>query len=83
MPLAMISQPPRANLVFGNIFAMIGINHILFNAPLYFQAVHFDSPTAAGLRLGVPAVLTTVFGVGTGFWLTLTGRMKPPRWPAG
>ena len=24
MPLAMVSQPPRANLVFANFFAMIG-----------------------------------------------------------
>jgi MFS family permease len=83
MPLAMVSQAPRANLVFANFFAMVGINHILFNAPLYFQAVHAESPTRAGLRLGVPAVLTTVFGVSTGFWLTATGRMKAPQVAGG
>jgi MFS family permease len=79
MPLAILSKSPRANLVFSNFFSMIGINHVLFNAPLYFQAVHGDSPTVAGFRLGVPAILTTMTGVSVGFWLTWTGRMKSPQ----
>jgi MFS family permease len=79
MPLGMLSRSPRANLVFSNFFSMIGINHVLFNAPLYFQAVHSDSPTIAGFRLGVPAILTTITGVSVGFWLTWTGRMKSPQ----
>lgn len=79
MPLPMLASSPRANLVFANFFAMIGVNHVIFNAPLYFQAVHGDSPTIAGYRLGVPAILTTCFGVSTGFWLTWTGRMKAPQ----
>src|ERR1700753_313050 len=49
MPLDMITQAPRANLVFSNFFAMIGSNHILFNAPLYFEIVHGESPSVAGL----------------------------------
>jgi MFS family permease len=83
MPLAMVSKAPRANLVFSNFFSMIGINHVLFNAPLFFQAVHGDSPTVAGFRLAVPAFLTTFFGVSTGFWLTRTGRMKAPQIAGG
>jgi MFS family permease len=83
MPLAMISKSPRANLVFSNFFSMIGINHVLFNAPLYFQAVHGDTPTVAGFRLAVPGVLTTICGVSTGFWLTFTGRMKAPQVAGG
>jgi MFS family permease len=83
MPLPMLASSPRANLVFANFFSMIGINHIIFNAPLYFQAVHGDSPTIAGYRLGVPAVLTTCFGVSTGLWLTWTGRMKAPQVAGG
>jgi hypothetical protein len=79
MPLAMISKSPRANLVFCNFFSMVGINHILFNAPLYFQAVHGESPTAAGFRLGLPHIITTTFAMGCGFWLTWTGRMKSPQ----
>jgi hypothetical protein len=79
MPLPMISHAPRANLVFSNFFSMIGINHVLFNAPLYFQAVHGETPTVAGFRLGIPAVFTTIFGVSTGLFLTWTGRMKIPQ----
>jgi MFS family permease len=83
MPLPMLASAPRANLVFANFFSMIGINHVIFNAPLYFQAVHGDSPTIAGYRLGIPAILTTCFGVSTGFWLTWTGRMKAPQVAGG
>jgi MFS family permease len=79
MPLGMLSKAPRANLVFSNFFSMIGVNHIIFNAPLYFQAVHGDSPTIAGFRLGVPAIFTTLTGVSVGFYLTWTGRMKAPQ----
>lgn len=83
MPLGMLFTTPRANLVFSNFFSMIGVNHVIFNAPLYFQAVHGDTPTIAGFRLGVPAILTTIFGVSTGFWLTWTGRMKAPQVAGG
>jgi hypothetical protein len=79
MPLDMITVAPRANLVFSNFFAMIGSNHILFNAPLYFQVVHGDSPSVAGLRISLPALFTTICGVLTGFFLTWTGRMKAPQ----
>jgi hypothetical protein len=79
MPLAMLSKTPRANLVFSNFFSMVGVNHVIFNAPLYFQAVHGDSPTVAGFRLGIPAICTTITGVSVGFWLTWTGRMKAPQ----
>ncbi|KAF2671768.1 MFS general substrate transporter [Microthyrium microscopicum] len=79
MPLAMIASPPRSNIVLSNFFSMIGINHILFNAPLYFQAVHSDTPSIAGFRLAIPAVLTTICGVSTGFFLTYTGRLHAPQ----
>jgi predicted MFS family arabinose efflux permease len=79
MPLDMITEAPRANLVFSNFFAMIGGNHILFNAPIYFEVVHGDSPSVAGLRISLPALFTTVCGVLSGFFLTWTGRMKLPQ----
>ena len=79
MPLEMITTAPRSNLVFANFFAMLGSNHILFNAPLYFQIVHGDSPAMAGLRISLPALFTTVCGVLTGFFLTWTGRLKLPQ----
>jgi predicted MFS family arabinose efflux permease len=79
LPLDMIMRAPRANLIFSNFFAMIGSNHILFNAPLYFQVVHGDSATVAGLRISLPALCTTVCGLLAGIFLTYTGRIKEPQ----
>jgi len=39
------------------------VSQYMFMVPLYFQAVHGDSPSAAGLRLMVPALATPVGGV--------------------
>jgi predicted MFS family arabinose efflux permease len=78
LPLDMIMKAPRANLMFSNFFAMIGSNHILFNAPLYFQVVHGDSATVAGLRMSLPALCATVCGLLAGIFLTYTGRIKEP-----
>jgi hypothetical protein len=79
MPLAMLSQSPRANLVFSNFFAQLGINTVIFNAPLYFQAVKLDSASMSGFRLAAPSALLTIFAVSTGLFITWTGRMKSPQ----
>jgi hypothetical protein len=79
MPLKFLSRPPRSNLVFSNFFAQIGINTVIFNAPLYFQAVKLDSASMSGFRLAAPSGLLTVFAVSTGFFITYTGRMKSPQ----
>ena len=76
MPLPMLSSAPRGNLVFNNFLAQIGINTIIFNAPLYFQAVKLDSPSTSGFRLAGPSVALTICGVSAGFIMTATGRMK-------
>ncbi|KAF2494141.1 MFS general substrate transporter [Lophium mytilinum] len=76
MPLKMLSSKPRANLVFNNFFATAGINSIIFNAPLYFQAVKLDSASASGFRLAGPSLLLTICGVSSGLIMTATGRMK-------
>lgn len=76
MPLGMLSSKPRGNLVFNNFFAQLGINTIIFNAPLYFQAVKLESPSMSGFRLAGPSVALTVCGVSAGFIMTATGRMK-------
>ncbi|KAF2204380.1 MFS general substrate transporter [Delitschia confertaspora ATCC 74209] len=76
MPMQMLSSRPRANLVFNNFLAQIGINTIIFNAPLYFQAVKLDTPSQSGFRLAAPSVALTVCGVSAGFIMTATGRMK-------
>ncbi|EUC50705.1 hypothetical protein COCMIDRAFT_80984 [Bipolaris oryzae ATCC 44560] len=76
MPLPMLFSEPRGNLVFNNFFAQIGMNTILFNAPLYFQAVELESASVSGFRLAGPSVALTVCGVSAGFVMTATGRMK-------
>ncbi|KAF2747843.1 MFS general substrate transporter [Sporormia fimetaria CBS 119925] len=76
MPLTMLSRRPRGNLVFNNFFAQLGINTIIFNAPLYFQAVKLKSPSDSGFRLAGPSVALTICGVSAGFIMTATGNMK-------
>ncbi|KAA8627638.1 multidrug resistance protein fnx1 [Pyrenophora tritici-repentis] len=76
MPLPMLFSKPRGNLVFNNFFAQIGMNTILFNAPLYFQAVELESASVSGFRLAGPSVALTICGVSAGFIMTATGRMK-------
>ncbi|KAH9881913.1 hypothetical protein J1614_001084 [Plenodomus biglobosus] len=76
MPLPMLFSQPRGNLVFNNFFAQIGMNTILFNAPLYFQAVKLESASISGFRLAGPSVALTICGVSAGFIMTATGRMK-------
>ena len=76
MPLPMLFSRPRGNLVFNNFFAQVGMNTILFNAPLYFQAVELETASVSGFRLAGPSVALTVCGVSAGFIMTATGRMK-------
>jgi MFS family permease len=76
MPLPMLFSKPRGNLVFNNFFAQIGMNTILFNAPLYFQAVKLDTASVSGFRLAGPSVALTICGVSAGFIMTAFGRMK-------
>jgi len=76
MPLPMLFSQPRGSLVFNNFFAQIGIYTILFNAPLYFQAVKLESASVSGFRLTGPSVVLTICGVSAGFIMTVTGRMK-------
>ena len=76
MPLPMLFSRPRGGLVFNNFFANIGINAIIFNAPLYFQAVKLESASMSGFRLAGPSLALMVCGVSSSFIMTATGRMK-------
>ena len=51
------------------------IIQVLFNLPLYFQAVKLESATQAGGRLLVPSLAGTFAGVSTGFIISRTGRL--------
>ncbi|KAM0431787.1 hypothetical protein ACHAPT_005037 [Fusarium lateritium] len=78
MPLYLIRHAPRANLIFSNVIAALLANSILFNIPLYFQAVLLTSATSSGLRLIIPTVASSFTGTLVGFAVTWTGRLK---WP--
>ncbi|KAJ5159879.1 uncharacterized protein N7482_006883 [Penicillium canariense] len=77
LPVELLSKEPRASIIFGNFFGSISVNTMMFNAPLYFQAVKLASPTASGLRLVAASIAVTVSSVGTGFLITWSKRMKP------
>ena len=77
MPLKLLSSVPRANLIFANFFGNIAGNTIIFNVPLYFQAVKLDSATSSGFRLAAPSLAIMISGVSTGFIITWTRRLKP------
>jgi MFS family permease len=83
LPLTMLFTTPRSNLVFSNFFFQLGTFSVLFNAPLYFQAVKLESPSLSGFRLAIPAFLLMICGVSCGFFMTRTGRMKSPQVAGG
>jgi MFS family permease len=53
------------------------MNTVLFNAPLYFQAVKLATPTESGLNLLGGTLAATVSSVSTGFIITWSRRLKP------
>lgn len=57
---------------------MIGLSALsyLFTLPLLFQIVLGDSPSRAGLRLGIPSLSTPIGGVVTGVLMNKYGCLK-------
>ncbi|KAI1774097.1 major facilitator superfamily domain-containing protein [Hypoxylon cercidicola] len=78
MPLVLLHQSPRANIIFSNFIASFLLNAILFNTPLFFQAVLLTSATTSGLYLVVPVATASAAGTLTGFLISYTRRLK---WP--
>ncbi|KAI9683615.1 MAG: hypothetical protein M1829_004919 [Trizodia sp. TS-e1964] len=77
MPLHLLLSAPRSEIIFSNFFGAIATNAILFNAPLYFQAVLLESPTKSGFRLILPSLTATLSAFSSGFYITWSGRLKP------
>lgn len=78
MPLMLLYSSPRANIIFSNFIASFLLNAILFNTPLFFQAVLLTSATKSGLYLVVPVATASTAGTLTGFLISYTRRLK---WP--
>ncbi|KAI9375799.1 major facilitator superfamily-domain-containing protein [Aspergillus egyptiacus] len=77
MPIPLLEKNPRAAIIFGNFFGSMSTNTMMFNAPLYFQAVKLASPTDSGLRLVASTVAITFSSVSAGFLITWSKRLKP------
>ncbi|KAK8231695.1 major facilitator superfamily domain-containing protein [Phyllosticta capitalensis] len=77
LPLSMLFTAPRGPLVFSNFFSTMASNAIIFNAPLYFQAVKLDSPSVSGFRMAASSLAVMISGVASGFLMTWSRRMKP------
>ncbi|KAJ6102447.1 hypothetical protein N7486_004874 [Penicillium sp. IBT 16267x] len=77
LPTELLSKNPRASIIFGNFFGAMSVHTMMFNAPLYFQAVKLASPTDSGFRLVAASIAVTLSSVGTGFFITWSRRMKP------
>jgi MFS family permease len=77
MPIELLTTNPRSSIIFGNFFANMSVITIVFNAPLYFQAVKLTSPTTSGLRLVASSLAVTVSSVSTGFLINWTRRLQP------
>ncbi|KAK6383072.1 hypothetical protein LTS17_003742 [Exophiala oligosperma] len=78
LPLKFLSTRPMGNLMWMNFFGAIVTNTVLFNVPLYLQAVKQSSPTASGLNLLILLLGGTVTALLCGLYITLTRKMKPP-----
>lgn len=78
MPLHLLRHSPRANLIFSNFIASFLANSIIFNIPLFFQAVLLTSATSSGLRLVIPTIASSFTGTMVGFAVEWTRRLK---WP--
>lgn len=77
MPFRLLNRSPIANLVFVNTFGGIASNTVLFNIPLFFQAVLLTSAASSGLRLAVPTLVGAFAGISTGYIITYTRQLKP------
>ncbi|KAF5017670.1 hypothetical protein F66182_10385 [Fusarium sp. NRRL 66182] len=77
VPIKFLSEDPRASIVFGNAFASLSINTMLFNTPLFFQAVKLNSPTDSGVKLVASTFALTLSSVASGFIITWTQHPKP------
>ena len=77
MPLKLLGRAPIANLVFANFFGALASSTVMFNVPLFFQAVFLTSASESGFRLAVPSIAASSMGFCTGYIITYTRKLKP------
>ncbi|KAJ9650103.1 hypothetical protein H2198_010580 [Neophaeococcomyces mojaviensis] len=77
LPLPLLSTFPNGNLMWSNFFLTILTAAVMFNVPLFLQAVKQMTPTASGLFMISPLVGVSIFSVISGFFINKTREMKP------
>ena len=78
LPVKLFTTTPVANVMGSIFFACMLSNTILFNVPLYVQAVRQTSATTSGLYLVPSLVCSSVTAITTGFYITITRHLRQP-----
>jgi MFS family permease len=77
LPLGLLAKAPTSNMMWSSFFFSLANNGILFNVPLYLQAVRQTSPTVSGLYLTSPLVGVGASAIFSGYYITYTRRFTP------
>jgi predicted MFS family arabinose efflux permease len=77
LPLHLLAKSPNSNLMWASLFFCICLNIVLFNVPLFLQAVRQTTPTVSGLYLVVPLVGVGLTSIFTGYFIAITRHMQP------
>lgn len=77
LPLNLLTVRPTSNLMWSTFIFSLCNNAVLFNVPLYLQAVRQTTPTTSGLYMISPLAGSSVTAISTGYFITWSRRMKP------
>ncbi|KAK8119683.1 Major facilitator superfamily [Apiospora kogelbergensis] len=76
VPLDFISHAPKANLLASNFISTMLTNSVLFNMPIFLQAVLLASATRSGLQLMAPFAVTSLVSALTAYTIARTQRLR-------
>ncbi|POS83476.1 hypothetical protein EPUL_004470, partial [Erysiphe pulchra] len=76
LPPKIMFQNPRAGIIVISCLGSMIVNTVIFNVPIFFQAVMLESATNSGLSLLVPSIVTSAAGTIVGFLMTWTKQLK-------
>ncbi|KAK7955641.1 uncharacterized protein PG986_004863 [Apiospora aurea] len=76
VPLDFISRAPRANLLASSFISTMLTNSVLFNMPIFLQAVLLATPTRSGLQLMFPFAVTSAVSALTAYTIARTQKLR-------
>ena len=77
LPLHLLAKSPNSNLMWASLCFSVCLNLVLFNVPLFLQAVRQCTPTVSGLYMIVPLVGVGLTSCFTGYFIAVTRLMQP------